>query len=33
MEGHYHFTRDDGSEFDAEIPRFTLSHDEGVLPG
>lgn len=24
MEGSYHFVRDDGSEFDAIIPRFTL---------
>jgi ApaG protein len=27
MEGHYHFVRADGSSFDAEIPRFTLSAD------
>lgn len=24
MEGHYHFRRGDGSQFDAQIPRFTL---------
>jgi len=33
MEGQYHFARDDGSEFDAQIPRFTLSREEGILPG
>ena len=31
MEGHYHFVRDDGSSFDATIPRFTL--DTSVRPG
>jgi uncharacterized protein affecting Mg2+/Co2+ transport len=24
MEGTYHFVRDDGTEFDAAIPRFVL---------
>jgi ApaG protein len=24
MEGHYHFSRDDGTSFDAAIPRFDL---------
>jgi ApaG protein len=27
MEGQYHFVRDDGSAFDAEIPRFLLAAD------
>jgi ApaG protein len=29
MEGHYHFIRSDGSQFDAAIPRFTLAVGEG----
>ncbi len=28
MEGQYHFVRADGTSFDADIPRFTLSADE-----
>ncbi len=27
MEGHYHFIREDGEEFDAAIPRFVLTTD------
>jgi len=27
MEGHYGFVRDDGTSFNALIPRFTLSSD------
>ena len=29
MEGSYHFVRDDGTSFDAAIPRFTLEADPG----
>ena len=30
MEGSYQFVRDDGSSFDAVIPRFTLAADAGA---
>jgi ApaG protein len=30
MEGHYGFLRQNGSEFEAEIPRFTLSASEST---
>ncbi|MFI5235440.1 MAG: Co2+/Mg2+ efflux protein ApaG [Gemmatimonadales bacterium] len=32
MEGQYHFTRPDGSHFDAEIPRFALTATASAGP-
>lgn len=31
MEGHYSFVRPDKSSFDAQIPRFILSAEDGIL--